>query len=76
MPVHCNEIQYVVSYSTGHEFESKIKLVSGKKPFLKESKIKITVISYLLFVFTFIIFIRTRKNQVEKTIKTKSEKSS
>jgi hypothetical protein len=29
--------------------------------FLKESKIKINVISYLLFVFTLIIFIKTRK---------------
>ena len=71
MPVHCTGIQYVVSYSTGHDFESKIKLISGKKRFLKESKIKMHVISYLLFVFTFIIFIRTRKNQVEKTMKTK-----
>ena len=34
------------------------------------------VISYLLFVFTLIIFIRTRKNQVDKTMKTRSEKSS
>ena len=34
------------------------------------------VISYLLFIFTLIIFIRTRKNHVDKTMKTKSEKSS
>jgi len=34
------------------------------------------MISYLLFVFTLIIFIRTRKIQVDKTMKTKSEKSS
>jgi hypothetical protein len=34
------------------------------------------VIFYLLFVCTLIIFIRTRKNQVEETMKTKSEKSS
>ena len=34
------------------------------------------VISYLLFVFTFIIFIKTQKIQVEKTMKTKLEKSS
>jgi hypothetical protein len=32
------------------------------------------VISYLLFVFTLIIFIRTRKDHVEKTMETKSEK--
>jgi hypothetical protein len=41
--------------------------------FLKESKIKMDVITYLLFVFTLIIFIRTWKIQVEKTMKTKSE---
>jgi predicted nucleic acid binding AN1-type Zn finger protein len=62
MPVRCNRIQYVVSCSMGHEFKSKIKLISGKKSlFLKESKIKMVVISYLLFVFTLIIFIRTEK---------------
>ena len=30
MPVCYNGIQYLVSCSTGHEFESKIKLISGK----------------------------------------------
>jgi hypothetical protein len=34
------------------------------------------VISYLLFVFTLIIFIRTRKKQVEKTMKRNKKKSS
>ena len=34
------------------------------------------LISYLLFVFTLIIFLRTRKNQVNKTMKTRSEKLS
>jgi hypothetical protein len=33
------------------------------------------MISYLLFVFTLIIFIRTRKNQVDKIMKN-SKKSS
>jgi hypothetical protein len=34
--------------------------------FLKESKIKMDVISYLLFVFTLIIFIRTKKTRWRK----------
>ena len=38
------------------------------------SKIKMVVVSYLLFVFTLIIFIRTQKNPVEKTTKNNENK--
>jgi hypothetical protein len=41
MPVRCNGIQYIVSCSMGHEFKSKIKLISGKNLcFLRSQRLK------------------------------------
>ena len=50
--VHCNGIQYIVSCSTGHEFESKIKLISAKNLcFLRSQRLKwLWYLIYCLFL--------------------------
>ena len=57
MPVRCNGIQYIVSCSTGHEFESKIKLIRGKNLcFLRSQSLK-WLWSFIYCLFLFLLYL-------------------